>query len=360
MSCYRPTESIAQALQGLYRSYGYDRFKVGEFEEYDLYAQNRNFLTGKQILSFSDTNGRLLALKPDVTLSVIRSTRPGGPLRKVWYTESVYRVPRNAYGFREIMQTGLECIGPMDLYAMGEVLMLAARSLQELDRPYVLELSHLGLLTGVLDAAALPARTADAVLEAMGAKNVHALEALDLPDDTLALLTNLCRLSGPVESTLPRLLAMDLPPVSRQAAEELEKLCRLPACFGDYNITIDLSVISDREYYSGLVFRGFVDGVANPVLSGGRYDYLLHRMGHDGGGAGFAVYLNELERLPAEGTDYDVDVLLVYGPEDDPAQVAATARDITAAGETVRVQPAGETAVTYRRRIGPDGREINS
>lgn len=360
MTACRPPERIALSLQNLYRAYGYDRFKMGEFEEYDLYAQNRNFLTGKQILTFSDTNGRLMALKPDVTLSVIRSTRPGDPLRKVWYTESVYRVPRNAYGFQEITQTGLECIGPIDLYAMGEVVMLAARSLEDLGTPYVLELSHLGLLTGVLDSAGLPARTADEVLAAMGAKNVHALEKLGLEEDTLALLTRLCRLSGPVGTALPRLLAMDLPEASRQAAEELDRLCRLLSGFGDYNIYLDLSVISDREYYSGLVFRGFVDGVASPVLSGGRYDYLLHRMDRTGGAVGFAVYLNELERLPAENSGYDVDVLLVYGPKDDPAQVAATARTVTASGQTVRVQPAGEPAVTYRRKIGPDGREINS
>lgn len=355
------SEQVSLALRSLYTAYGYRQYKVGKFEEYDLYAQNRRFLAGDRILTFSDTDGRLMALKPDVTLSIIKNTRADDRLRKLWYTENVYRVPRGAYGFQEIRQTGLECIGPIDLYAMAEVVMLAAESLRTLGRDYVLDLSHLGILTGVLEAAGASPEAGAGILAAAGEKNLHALqavcEAARLPAETAALLRSLCLLGGRADEALPALLALPLPDAARAAAEELRDLCAVLAVFGAYNIHLDLSVTNDTDYYNGVIFRGFVDGVAAGVLSGGRYDHLVNRMGKTGGAIGFAVYLSELERLLTERPAYDVDTLLVYDPGDDPAAVARAIRRITDEGRTVRAQARGKAAVTYRRAEDLNGEE---
>lgn len=142
------TESIKNSLCDLFRSYGYSRFKVNKFEEYDLYAQNRSFLTSKQFITFSDTDGRLMALKPDVTLSIIKNISASDKLRKLYYTESVYRVPEGGDGFREITQTGLEYIGSLSSAAVAEVLNLAARSLEQISADCVLDISHLGVQIG--------------------------------------------------------------------------------------------------------------------------------------------------------------------------------------------------------------------
>lgn len=360
IASFGQSERLSLALRGLYQSYGYRQYKVGKFEEYDLYAQNRNFLTGEHILTFSDLNGRLMALKPDVTLSIIRNTRGDDRIRKVWYTENVYRVPRNAYEFHEILQTGLECIGAVDLYTMAEVLMLAAGSLETVSPEYVLDLSHIGILTGVL-AEVAPA-LASRIIAAVGEKNLHTLRALcaegGIREATASLLKSLCLLGGPVETALPALMALPLPDGSRRAAEELSAVCETLGSFGRYRVNIDLSVTNDTDYYNGLIFRGFVDGVSAPVLSGGRYDNLLNRMGKTGGAIGFAVYLSELERLLSGGGGPDFDVLLTYGEDSDPAAVAGQARALVEAGQTVRVQPTGEAAVTFRRLIHIGGKEV--
>lgn len=357
-----PAERLAAQLRALYQRYGFKQYRVSKFEEYDLYARNKRFLTSPHILTFSDTNGRLMALKPDITLSIINNTRDDDRTRKVWYTENVYRVPRGGGGFQEIMQAGLEMLGTVDLYAMGEVLMLAARSLEAVSPRYVLELSHMGILTGVLDTLAVPAGAAEAILAAFEAKNAHGLASVcagagvDAAD--AALLERLCRLSGPARSAVKELLTLPLPPAAKQAAVELDQLTGLLTLFGPYNATVDLSLINDTDYYNGLLFRGYVDGVAAPVLTGGRYDSLIHRMGKRGGAIGFAVYLNELERFLAQPAAQDVDTLLVYGPGDDPAVVVAAVQAEVARGRTVRAQLAGETAVTYGRCIRPDGKEM--
>lgn len=354
-------ERVLSALRALYTAYGYRQYKVGRFEEYDLYAQNRNFLTDDRILTFSDLNGKLMALKPDVTLSIIKNTRDDERARKVWYTENVYRAPRGAYGFQEIVQTGLECIGEVDAYAMAEVLMLAARSLEAVSPDYVLALSHMGLLTGVLRASGADVSVAADVLAAVGERNLHGLRSVcaagGLDGQSAALLEQLCVLGGPTRTALPALLALPLPEESLAAARELEALCRLLAVFGDFRVELDLSVLNDTDYYNGVLFRGFVDGAAASVLAGGRYDHLLHRMGKRGEAIGFALYMSELEQLFTEGRDYDVDTLLLYDEGDDPAAVAAAAKRLAESGRSVRVQRRGEAAVTYRRKLTPDGRE---
>ena len=79
-------------LRELYSRYGYMRYKVSKFEEYDLYARNKSFLISENILTFTDTDGRLMALKPDVTLSIIKNIGNASEgVHKLYYNENVYR-----------------------------------------------------------------------------------------------------------------------------------------------------------------------------------------------------------------------------------------------------------------------------
>ena len=116
---------LTSRLGSLYQSCGYENTRVNRFEDYELYARNRSFLRSDRILTFTDTDGRLKAMRPDVTLSIVRNYS-GEALQKVRYTENIFRSDEN--GFRQIPQTGLECLGDVDDYIQSEVLMLACRS----------------------------------------------------------------------------------------------------------------------------------------------------------------------------------------------------------------------------------------
>lgn len=94
-------ETVISQLARLYESYGYSYYKVSRFEEYDLYARNRNFLSGGQILTFNDADGRLMALKPDVTLSIVKNTKDDEGMKKIYYKENVYRVRTAAADLRK-------------------------------------------------------------------------------------------------------------------------------------------------------------------------------------------------------------------------------------------------------------------
>ena len=100
-------EKAVFALRKLYSSNGYRQFKMSKFEEYDLYSKNKDFLVSDGVITFNDTNGKLLALKPDVTLSIIKNSKNtfgSGATEKFYYNENVYRISENSHSYKEIMQ----------------------------------------------------------------------------------------------------------------------------------------------------------------------------------------------------------------------------------------------------------------
>ena len=337
MSAFQPP----RLLRELYAGYGYTPFRVRKFEDYDLYAENKRFLQSHRVLTFTDTDGRLKALKPDVTLSIVKSTTDAG-VRKVFYHENVYREPRPGDGFCEIPQMGLECIGALTGYDVGEVVMLAARSLAALSENWVLSVSHIGVVAGVLAAAGLDEERSRAVFDAVSRKNASALAAL-LDAETAALLQQLLSLYGPLGETVAAAQTLPLPEQSRAALDALGTLARQLALYGLDRVQLDLSVVNDVDYYDDIVFRGYVAGAASAALAGGRYDRLLQRMGKTGGALGFAVYLDRLEQRERRGA-LDADVLVLFEAEADLPAAVLTAERLIAAGESVRVammEPAG-------------------
>ena len=88
-------ESAVYRLRELYETYGYTRYKMSKFEEYDLYVRNKSFLVSDHVITFTDTNGKLMALKPDVTLSIIKNMQDRtGQVQKLFYNENVYRISK--------------------------------------------------------------------------------------------------------------------------------------------------------------------------------------------------------------------------------------------------------------------------
>ena len=145
-------ERVAWALRSLYSRFGYTQYKMSKFEEYALYVRNKDFLVSDGIISFTDTSGKLLALKPDVTLSIIKNSKDEEKsTQKLYYDENVYRISKSSHAYKEIRQTGLECIGDIGIYETCEVVSLAIESLRAVSENYVLELSHAGLFEAVLD-----------------------------------------------------------------------------------------------------------------------------------------------------------------------------------------------------------------
>ena len=355
-SSLRADEQAGLRLRELYRRHGYQPYRMSKFEPYDLYVKNKSFLVSENILTFTDTDGRLMALKPDVTLSIVKNAQPpAGGLEKVYYHENVYRTTSAGLGFREIMQTGLECIGDLDMAAMGEVLSLASESLRLLGGGgYLLDLGHMGLVSGLLENVREES-VKERLLEELGRKNAAALEHLcaqaGVERGLAERLCRLARLYGPPAQVLPRLKDLASGKQAEAALAELEGLCRIMESLGLLDgLRLDFSIANDMRYYNGIIFRGYLPGLASGVLAGGRYDNLLRRIGKTGQAIGFAVYLDQLELLD-EGSEYDMDILLLYSPEADPAAVAAKAAGLAAGGKSVRTERTVPHGLRWRELI---------
>ena len=351
----RREERVLFELRALYQSYGYAQYKMGKFEEYDLYARNKDFLVSDGIITFTDTDGRLMALKPDVTLSIIRNTRDlEDCVQKVFYSENVYRISGSTRQFKELMQTGLECIGGVDLYQLCEVIALAARSLNAIHPANVLELSHMGVVSALVNQLELEPDAREAVIRCIGQKNADGIREL-CPGRKLDAVLALVAAHGRPADVIAALEPHCKQGLARAALDELQAVTGILEKQGLSNLQLDFSIVNDMNYYNGIVFQGYIEGIPSGVLSGGQYDRLMQRMGRRSRAVGFAIYMDLLERLEAGSRPYDVDTLVLYDASADTAALAKAIADLTADGTTVAAQRAIPGKLTYRRLCAFEG-----
>ena len=301
LSRFSPAERSTLQLRVLYEGAGYRKFRCSHFEEYSLYQQNERFLSDSQVITFTDLDGKLRAIKPDVTLSIAKNAQPtAGECKKYYYTEQICRPSRESHTFSEISQMGLECIGAVGSAEQAEVVRLALESLASLEVPTVLEVSHMGFVTALLDTLHVDAAARPRLLELLRDKNAHELHAAALQsglDEAAAnALTTILSLHGPFGTTLAAARSQCQCEAQQDALLELQSLQNELGDAGR-GMQLDLSLAGDMEYYNGLVFSGYVAGVPRAVLKGGRYDLLAQRFTPGACALGFALYLDELDRL---------------------------------------------------------------
>ena len=306
-SVLTPDEKEIFTLRALYAEYGYEQYKMSKFEEYDLYAKNKDFLISDNIITFTDTDGRLLALKPDVTLSIIKNSRDiTDKLIKAQYNENVYRISGGTHSFKELMQTGLECIGAVSEAEIAEVIMLAAKSLDTISENNILTLSQLDIAESVMRSANISENAVSEIFKSLGQKNRSGIKEIALSEgkseEVAELIASLSDVYGEADAVIPRLDSFRVNEAASKAidsfASAIERLKRLGI---SEKLRIDFSLVSDMKYYNGIAMKGFIEGIPSSVLTGGQYDNLMRKMGRSAKAIGFAVYLDELERFFAVG-----------------------------------------------------------
>ena len=353
-------EQMALSLGALFENSGYLPYKMSKFEEYDLYARNKDFLISDSVITFTDLSGKLMALKPDVTLSIAKNSKDLPWIQKVYYKENVYRISRGTQGFKEIMQLGLEAMGDIDDYTVLEVLTLAEQSLSQISTESVLEVSHLGIIKELTDAIGIPLEYREQLVKLISEKNPHELSALchscGIAEDAIELLRWITTASGKPSKMLPLLRQKLAGKVSDVTLSRFETV--LSSLEG--NVIVDFSVVDNIHYYNGFVFRGFISDIPDPVLSGGQYDKLMKKLGRANGAIGFAVYADLLQRLEQEQDSYDVDVLLIYQQDTSLAQLQKAMKDFAAQGLSVSVQKVQPEGLRFKTLAKFNGSEVQT
>ena len=290
-------ERIDLNLRNLYAREGYKRFKMGKFEDYELYTVNKDFIPTESIITVTGSKGKLLAMRPDITLSIVKYFRPEEKSKeKLYYSENIYRSDKEG-SYQELKQVGLECVGKIGPSDVKEVTLLAAKSLRSISKEYIMELSHMGFIQEML--IRVPDICKPLILDAISRKNPDEIcligKEYGLPESEVKNLKALTTIYGDYKSVIPKLKDLQLTRKCQGYIKEISDIAdALSSARLGGKINIDFSIVNNMTYYSGILFRGYVPGISEGILSGGRYDGLMDRMKKDGGAVGFAIYLDQL------------------------------------------------------------------
>lgn len=312
-------ELLSLELRELFESYGFVHYKMSKFEEYSFYMDNKNFLKSEQIIAFTDKAGKLLALKPDITLSIAKNSQASADVNeKLYYNESVYRYAKHNKEYREVQQMGLEVMGNIDDYQTLEIILLSLKSLQKISDNFVLDISHMGLIAGLFELLDITSDTAkDSILECLVTKNSHDLIKIatkcGVKSEGISLLKSVLDSPTNVAKAIAFWQSIAQNDTLKAAVNDLEKLyTNLIITPYIANIRVDISIVNDTNYYNNIIFQGYIKDVPFAVLSGGRYDLLMQKFGRDINAMGFALTLDELSRYFPLQRDKNATVAVLY------------------------------------------------
>lgn len=325
---------IARAALAAFARYGYEQVITPAFEREDVLLRGAG-ADGRDLVRFLDPDtAEVLALRSDMTPQVARivATRPGTPLPcRISYEGSVLRRARGRSSRqRQLSQTGVECVGWASPDADLEVLRVTLEALRDNGiRDVVVELSHAAPLRAAL--AGVPAHAVDAVADGLARKDraawEHPLRAL--PEVSRAL-SAVCALSGEATAVcaLARDALRDLVDADTLAdVASMERAARAVLTEGlATSVLADLGELRGQAYYTGSFFQVFVAGAPSAVAAGGRYDQLLAGFGVDLPATGAGIDLDALASLCGEVELGEVERVVVAGPSETRAALAAQLR----------------------------------
>ncbi len=291
---------IENRLRDTFQFRGYHEVITPSLEYLDVFTKTESGIPVEQMYKLIDSKGRLMVLRPDSTmpiarLSATRLKNEKTPLR-LYYHQPVFSLNPSLRGrSNEMMQTGIELIGVTNQKSDIEVLVTATKVLQDLDIDnFRIELGHIGFFHYLVSRLEIDTDTKETIRQLIENKNYPALnDILDHLDNQkiASVIKMLPRLFGnQTVFSKARDCMKELDPEITQMLDYLQTLYQSLLELGLENkITVDLGIVNHTDYYTGIVFKGYVEGYGEEILSGGRYDNLLKEFGSDLGAIGFAV-----------------------------------------------------------------------
>ncbi|WP_101909582.1 ATP phosphoribosyltransferase regulatory subunit [Marasmitruncus massiliensis] len=349
-------------LTAMFRSRGYRQVMTPAIEFYDVFGSSGTYFPQENMYKLTDNRGRLMVMRPDCTipiarLAATRLTAMPMPLR-LYYSQNVYRMGHDERGKRdEIFQTGVELIGSNSLRSDLEIVELAASGLSDLNgESFRLEICHIGYFRALIDSLDTDDATKEEIRQSVEQKNYAALN--DLLEQfgsskAAAALKYLPRLFGG-EEVFEKAYSLFDENGAKESLDYLksiyEDLCQLEL---EDRVLIDLGLVNQAEYYTGIIFRGYLDGIGEPVLSGGRYDNLIHDFGVSLSATGFAVTVDLVTGAVGHPAQKVPDIL-VFADENHLPQAINYIKSLAQNGLTVEncVLDDFEAAADYARRRG--------
>ncbi len=296
--------AISERITGIFESYGYSEVITPGLEFYDVFNGKVRYFPQETMYKLVDGKNRLMVLRPDSTLPIARlaATRLRGeglPL-KLFYNQNIFMVnPKDSGRDDEISQCGIEILGGSTEAADYEALVLAAKALSACDEDFRLEIGDSGIFRELMTNYECDEKAAEKIHHAVETKEMACLDKI---------FENPANAEEEAFKALPRLFGGfevfdEAKKFLRGETLEsklgrLENLCdELCGIIPKEKVRVDLGLVHKKDYYTGIIFRGYIEGYGQPVLSGGRYDTLLGDFGRDAAAVGFAVNVEAASRV---------------------------------------------------------------
>ncbi len=319
--------NLVSELTKIYEQYGYKKIKLNKFEDYNLYNNYKDFLQTEHILTFMNLNGNLQSLRPDVTLSIVKNVLKDNDkyTKKLFYIEDIYKIDDVSNEYEEIQQVGVEIIGTLTKYSNLEIISMVIDSLKTINNnEYILEISSIDFMFALIDELDLDEDKKLEILNLIYSKNKHDLEktltANNIDDKYKNAVVSLIDFSGEYKEAVKNIESLIINEKMQKAYDELKSLCAVFENYNNFeNILLDFSIESKLGYYNGIIFKGYIKGNNDIILSGGRYDKLLEKFNthisndkNKKNAIGFAVYMDKLYKPNSIKNEYDFDILILY------------------------------------------------
>ncbi len=309
-------------IRKMYDSYGYKKISLPSFEEYDLYNENKDFID-RNVLTVMSPNGKLLALRPDITLSVAKKVSKDQSLKysKIYYQENTYNLTKYV-GYGEDEQLGIELIGKESTFLDFEIINLAVKSLDIINKKSMIVLSHAGFISSIFENFDLEYEIKEEILDCINRKNSHDIQKIlkrneHISENVKKLIYKIPELSGNLENIEKELLKYEINGNTKKILSELKQLNSLLMKFYKKSkIIFDFSVVKNLNYYNGIILQGYIEGFPNVILTGGRYDKLFEKFGVDTGAVGFAILTDGLKGYYKDTDKKDFEILIAYDNSD--------------------------------------------
>lgn len=317
--------TIENKINNIFNLYGFHNVQTPTFEFFDIFNKERGSVPSKNLYKFFDREGNTLVLRPDLTPSIARIAAKNYmdvnvPI-KICYNANTYINNSELQGkLKEITQLGCELIGDDSVEADAEMVALVVNSLKSagFDK-FLVEIGQVDFYKGLLEECGFEDEIEEELRVRIENKNFFGVEELldskDIPSNVKDTFLKLPSLFGSSD-VLDKAKELATNEKSLKAIEKLEEVYSILVDYGvaDY-ISFDLGMLSNFNYYTGIIFKAYTYGTGDAIVAGGRYDKLLSQFGKDSAAIGFAVYMDQLlmamSSQKMEGdTNYAYEVLI--------------------------------------------------
>ncbi|SFE15063.1 ATP phosphoribosyltransferase regulatory subunit [Lentibacillus persicus] len=300
-SDYQLKNSLITTIKNRFRTYGYQETGTKTFQDYDVYSSVIGTVHKQNMIKTIDSSGEVLVLRPDVTIPITRRMAADEETDdRLFYVENIFRQLGEDSQNKEFTQAGVECFGENASDSDAEMIALAVHVLQDLKfEHFKIEIGHAGFFKDLINELPLSDLESEKLQELIQSKNMAEvgpfLEELQAEKHVINAVKAIPLLYGDPKRVLEKAESIIVNDSMKTRIDNLKYVYGILKAYGVENsVVFDLGLINHMNYYSGIIFQGYITGYSKPVLMGGRYDHLAEQFGRATPAIGFGCIVDDI------------------------------------------------------------------